>query len=143
FVTFINKNKTPLHDQVIYMSGSKDDSMAEIALQYNDSYNEVIVSFANNVHNSSGGMHEEGFKRGLSNVLNACGKKTYPVKGDDKVSGEGCREGRTCDSTVKLTEAQFEGQTKANLGNSEIRAIVNSVVSAKLEQFLEENPAVG
>ena len=143
FVTFINKNKTPLHDQVIYMSGSKDDSMAEIALQYNDSYNEVIVSFANNVHTPEGGMHEEGFKRALTNVLNAYGKKTNLLKGDDKVSGEDCREGLTCVISVKLTEAQFEGQTKAKLGNSEIRTLVNNIVSEKLEIFLEENPQVG
>ena len=143
FVTFINRNKTPLHEQVIYMSGSKDDAMAEIALQYNDSYNEVIVSFANNVHTPEGGMHEEGFKRALTNVLNAYGKKANLLKGDDKVSGEDCREGLTCVISVKLTEAQFEGQTKAKLGNSEIRTLVNNVVSDKLEQFLEENPAVG
>ena len=143
FVTFINKNKTALHEQVIYMAGSKDDSMAEIALQYNDSYNEVIVSFANNVHTPEGGMHEEGFKRALTNVLNAYGKKAGLLKGDDKVSGEDCREGLTCVISVKLTEAQFEGQTKAKLGNSEIRTLVNAVVSDKLEQFLEENPAVG
>ena len=153
FVTFINKNKTPLHEQVIYMSGTRDDSMAEIALQYNDSYNEVIVSFANNVHTPEGGMHEEGFKRALTNVLNAYGrkikllkddgKKASLLKGDDKVSGEDCREGLTCVISVKLTDAQFEGQTKAKLGNSEIRTLVNNVVSDKLEQFLEENPAVG
>ena len=143
FVTFINKNKTPLHDGVIYMAGTKDDSMAEIAMQYNDSYNEIIVSFANNVHTPEGGMHEEGFKRALTNVLNAYGKKTGILKGDDKISGEDCREGLTCVISVKLTEAQFEGQTKAKLGNSEIRALVNSVVSDKLEQYLEENPAVG
>jgi len=143
FVTFINKNKTALHDEVIYMAGNKDDSMAEIALQYNDSYNEVIASFANNVHTPEGGMHEEGFKRALTNVLNAYGKKAGLLKGDDKVSGEDCREGLTCVISVKLTEAQFEGQTKAKLGNSEIRTLVNSVVSDKLEQFLEENPAVG
>ena len=143
FVTFINKNKTALHEEVIYMSGTKDDSMAEIALQYNDSYNEIIVSFANNVHTPEGGMHEEGFKRALTNVLNAYGKKAGLLKGDDKVSGEDCREGLTCVISVKLTEAQFEGQTKAKLGNSEIRTLVNAVVSDKLEQFLEENPAVG
>ncbi len=143
FVTFINKNKTPLHDEVIYMAGSREDSMAEIAMQYNDSYNEVIVSFANNVHTPEGGMHEEGFKRALTNVLNAYGKKAGILKGDDKVSGEDCREGLTCVISVKLTEAQFEGQTKAKLGNSEIRALVNGIVSDKLEQFLEENPAVG
>ena len=143
FVTFINKNKAALHEEVIYMSGTRDDSMAEIALQYNDSYNEIIVSFANNVHTPEGGMHEEGFKRALTNVLNAYGKKAGLLKGDDKVSGEDCREGLTCVISVKLTEAQFEGQTKAKLGNSEIRTLVNAVVSDKLEQFLEENPAVG
>ena len=144
FVTFINQNKTPLHEQVIYMSGSKDDSMAEIAMQYcEDSYNEVIVSFANNVHTPEGGMHEEGLKRALTTVLNAYGKKTKILKDEDKVSGDDCREGLTCVISVKLTEAQFEGQTKAKLGNSEMRTLVNNVVSDKLEQFLEENPAVG
>ena len=143
FVTFINKNKTALHEEVIYMSGTKDDSMAEIALQYNDSYNEIIVSFANNVHTPEGGMHEEGFKRALTNVLNAYGKKAGLLKGDDKVSGEDCREGIACVISVKLTEAQFEGQTKAKLGNSEIRTLVNSIVTEKLSEYLEENPAVG
>ena len=144
FVTFINRNKTPLHEKVIYMSGSKDDSMAEIAMQYcEDSYNEVIVSFANNVHTPEGGMHEEGLKRALTNVLNAYGKKAGIFKNEEKVSGDDCREGLTCVISVKLTEAQFEGQTKAKLGNSEMRTLVNNVVSDKLEQFLEENPAVG
>ncbi len=144
FVSFINQNKTPLHEQVIYMAGSKDDSMAEIAMQYcEDSYNEVIVSFANNVHTPEGGMHEEGLKRALTNVLNAYGKKTKLLKDEEKVSGDDCREGLTCVISVKLTEAQFEGQTKAKLGNSEMRTLVSSVVSDKLEQFLEENPAVG
>ncbi len=144
FVTFINQNKTPLHEQVIYMAGSKDDSMAEIAMQYcEDSYNEIIVSFANNVHTTEGGMHEEGLKRALTTVLNAYGKKAKILKDEEKVSGEDCREGLTCVISVKLTEAQFEGQTKAKLGNSEMRTLVNNVVSDKLEQFLEENPAVG
>ncbi|MDE6590067.1 MAG: DNA topoisomerase IV subunit B, partial [Oscillospiraceae bacterium] len=144
FVTFINQNKTPLHEKVIYMAGSKDDSMAEIAMQYcEDSYNEIIVSFANNVHTPEGGMHEEGLKRALTTVLNAYGKKAKLLKDDDKVSGDDCREGLTCVISVKLTEAQFEGQTKAKLGNSEMRTLVNNVVSDKLEQFLEENPAVG
>ena len=143
FVSFINQNKTPLHNDVIYMAGSREDSMAEVALQYTDSYNEVIVSFANNVHTPEGGMHEEGFKRALTNVLNAYGKKMKLLKDDDKVSGEDCREGLTCVISVKLTEAQFEGQTKAKLGNSEIRTLVSNIVSDKLEQFLEENPAVG
>ena len=144
FVTFINQNKSPLHEQVIYMAGAKDDSMAEIAMQYcEDSYNEIIVSFANNVHTPEGGMHEEGLKRALTNVLNAYGKKAKLLKDEEKVSGEDCREGLTCVISVKLTEAQFEGQTKAKLGNSEMRTLVNNVVSDKLEQFLEENPAVG
>ena len=143
FVTFINRSKDPLHPDVIYMSGNREDSMAEVALQYNDSYNEVIVSFANNVHTPEGGMHEEGFKRALTNVLNAYGKKIGVLKNDDKVSGDDCREGLTCVISVKLTDAQFEGQTKAKLGNSEIRTLVNAIVSEKLEIYLEENPAVG
>ena len=144
FVAFINENKTPLHDSVIYMSGAKEDSMAEIAMQYcEDSFSEIIVSFANNVHTPEGGMHEEGLKRALTTVLNAYGKKANIFKGEEKVSGDDCREGLTCVISVKLTEAQFEGQTKAKLGNSEMRTLVNNVVSDKLEQFLEENPAVG
>ena len=143
FVSFINKNKTPVHEDVIYMAGAKEDSMAEVAMQYNDGYSEIIVSFANNVHTPEGGMHEEGFKRALTNVLNAYGKKTGLLKNDDKVSGDDCREGLTCVISVKLTEAQFEGQTKAKLGNSEIRTLVNAVVTEKLMEFLDENPAVG
>ena len=143
FVSFINKNKTPVHEDVIYMAGAKEDSMAEVAMQYNDGYSEIIVSFANNVHTPEGGMHEEGFKRALTTVLNAYGKKMKLLKDDDKVSGEDCREGIACVISVKLTEAQFEGQTKAKLGNSEIRTLVNNVVSEKLEIYLEENPAVG
>ena len=143
FVSFINKAKTPLHENVIYMSGKKNDSIAEIALQYNDSYNENILSFDNNIHTPEGGMHETGFKAALTRVLNSYGAKIGMLKNDDKVSGEDCREGLACVISVKLTDAQFEGQTKAKLGNSEIRTLVDSVVSDKLEQFLEENPAVG
>ncbi|MBQ9852413.1 MAG: DNA topoisomerase (ATP-hydrolyzing) subunit B [Ruminiclostridium sp.] len=143
FVTFLNRNKTAVHDQVIYMAGSREDSMAEVALQYNDSYSEIIVSFANNVHTPEGGMHEEGFKRALTNALNAYGRKSKLLKEDDKITGDDYREGLTCIISVKLTEAQFEGQTKAKLGNSEIRTLVNAVVSEKLEIFLEENPSVG
>ena len=143
YVTYLNRNKTPVHEKIIYMSGSRDDSIAELALQYNDSYNENIVSFANNVRTPEGGMHEEGFKRALTNVLNSYGKRMKLLKDDDKISGEDCREGITCVISVKLTEAQFEGQTKAKLGNSEIRTLVNAVVGEKLEEFLEENPAVG
>lgn len=143
FVRFINRAKNPLHKEVIYMCGERKDSIAEIAIQYNDSYNENILSFANNIHTPEGGMHEEGFKRALTNVLNAYGKKTNIIKGDEKISGEDCREGLACIISVKLTDAQFEGQTKAKLGNSEIRTLVNNVVSDRLEQFLEENPAIG
>ena len=143
FVTWLNQGRTALHDEVIYVSGMKDDSMAEVALQYNDGYSETIFSFANNVHTPEGGMHEEGFKRALTNVLNAYGKKMKILKDDEKVSGEDCREGLTCIISVKLTEAQFEGQTKAKLGNSEIRTLVNNIVTEKLDTFLEENPQVG
>ena len=129
FVSFINKNKDPLHPDVIYMSGAKEDSMAEVAMQYNDGYNEIMVSFANNVHTPEGGMHEEGFKRALTTVLNNYGRKIKLLKDDEKVSGEDCREGLTVVISVKLTEAQFEGQTKAKLGNSEMRALVSSIVS--------------
>ncbi len=143
FVTWLNTNKEPLHGSVIYMRGVKDDSMAEVALQYNSSYNETILSFANNVHTPEGGMHEEGFKRALTSVLNAYGHKTKQLKEDEKITGEDCREGLTCVISVKLTDAQFEGQTKTKLGNSEMRTLVNSIVSDKLETFLEENPQVG
>ncbi|MGM9537689.1 MAG: DNA topoisomerase (ATP-hydrolyzing) subunit B, partial [Candidatus Onthomonas sp.] len=143
FVQFINENKTPIHPEVIYMAGEQDDAMAEVALQYTDSYNEIIVSFANNIHTPEGGMHETGFKAALTNALNTYGKQKKLLKDDEKVSGDDCREGLTCIISVKLTEAQFEGQTKAKLGNSEIRTLVNNLVSEKLEIFLEEHPAVG
>jgi DNA gyrase subunit B len=143
FVSFINRNKTPKHDDVVYMCGAREDSEAEIALQYNDGYNEIIVSFANNIHTPEGGMHETGFKTALTRVLNAYGKKTGILKEGDSVSGEDCREGLTAVISVKLINPQFEGQTKAKLGNSDMRTLVDSVVSDKLEQFLEENPAVG
>ena len=143
FVSFLNQSKDPVHPDVVYMAGQKDDAMAEVAFQYNDGYSENIVSFANNVHTPEGGMHEEGFKRALTTVLNNYGKKMKILKDDDKVSGEDCREGIACVISVKLTEAQFEGQTKAKLGNSEIRTLVSAIVSEKLSEFLEENPAVG
>lgn len=143
FVTWINRNKDSIHDQVIYMQTNREDSAAEIAMQYNASYNETILSFANNIHTPEGGMHETGFKAALTRVLNAYGQKIGALKGEEKISGEDCREGLTCVISVKLTEAQFEGQTKAKLGNSEIRTLVDGLVSDKLEQFLEENPQVG
>ena len=140
YVEWLNQNKPPIHEDVIYMTGTKDDSSVEIAMQYNENYNETIVSFANDVRTPEGGMHEEGFKRALTTVLNAYGKKTNLLKGEDKVSGEDCREGLTCVISVKLTEAQFEGQTKAKLGNSEIRTLVNNVVTDRLAEYMEENP---
>lgn len=143
FVSYINRNKNPIHSQVIYMKGERTDSEAEIALQYNDGFSSSIVSFANNIHTPEGGMHETGFKTALTRVLNSYGIKTGILKNDDKVSGEDCLEGLTAIISVKLTEPQFEGQTKAKLGNSEMRTLVNSIVSDKLQQFLEENPAAG
>ncbi|MCI9513140.1 MAG: DNA topoisomerase (ATP-hydrolyzing) subunit B [Oscillospiraceae bacterium] len=143
YVAWLNRHKTAIDEQIIYMSGTKEDSIVELAMQYNDNYNETIVSFANNVHTSEGGMHEEGFKRALTTVLNAYGKKTGILKGDDKIGGEDCREGLTCVISVKLTDAQFEGQTKTKLGNAQIRTLVGSVVSDQLAVFLEENPKVG
>ena len=143
YVTYINQNKTPVHNDIIYMSGSREDSMAEVALQYNDGYQENMVSFANNVRTPEGGMHEEGFRRALTSVLNAYGRKIKMLKDDEKVSGDDCREGLSVVISVKLTEAQFEGQTKAKLGNSEMRTLVNAIVSEKLETYLEEHPAVG
>ena len=142
YVTWLNHNKTPIHDDVVYMRGMKDDSSVEVALQYNDNYNETIVSFANDVRTPEGGMHEEGFRRALTTVLNNYGKKNNIIKGDDKVSGEDCREGLTCVISVKLTEAQFEGQTKAKLGNASIRTLTASIVTDKLTEYLEENPKV-
>ncbi len=142
YVSWLNQNKTLIHEDVIYMRGMKDDSSVEVALQYNDNYNETIVSFANDVRTPEGGMHEEGFRRALTTVLNNYGKKNNIIKGDDKVSGEDCREGLTCVISVKLTEAQFEGQTKAKLGNASIRTLTSAVVSEKLEEYLEENPKV-
>ncbi len=152
FVSYINRAKDVIHSDVVYMSGvrvenegtEQERSMtAEVAFQYNDGYSENIVSFANNVHTPEGGMHEEGFKRALTTVLNNYGKKMKLLKDEDKVSGEDCREGISCVISVKLTDAQFEGQTKAKLGNSEIRTLVNSIVTDKLTEYLEENPSVG
>ena len=143
YVSFLNKNKTPIHDQVIYMSGSRGTSMAEIALQYNDNFHTDIVSFANNVHTPEGGMHETGFKTALTRVFKNYGLKTGELKPEDNISGEDCLEGLAAIVSVKLADPQFEGQTKAKLGNSEIRTLVNSVVGEKLETYLEENPAVG
>ena len=141
FVTWCNRNKTPIHSDVIYMHGMKDDASAEVAMQYNDGYNEFMLSFANDVHTPEGGMHETGFKTALTRVLNNYGMKNKILKDDDKVSGEDCREGLTVIISVKLTEAQFEGQTKAKLGNAYIRTLVDNVVADQLATYFEEHPA--
>ena len=142
FVTYINRHKTPIHETPIYMTGRKDEAVAEIAMQYNDGYNEILVSFANDIHTPEGGMHETGFKTALTRVLNAYGSKYGIIKGEDKVSGEDCREGLSAVISVKLPEAQFEGQTKQKLGNAYIRTLVDNVVNEQLTDFLEENPTV-
>jgi len=142
FVTYINRNKTPLHEEVIYLSGARGDSTAEVAMQYNDGYNETLVSFANDIHTPEGGMHETGFKAALTRVLNAYGLKYGLIKEGDKVSGEDVREGITAVISVKLTEAQFEGQTKAKLGNAHIRTLVDGIVNDQLAVYLEEHPVV-
>ena len=143
FVEFLNNEKrgNVIHNDVIYMKGEKDGSIAEVAMQYNDSYNETLVSFANNMATIEGGTHETGFKSALTRAINDYAKKKGLIKGDDKgLSGDDVREGLVAIISVKLTDAQFESQTKAKLGNSEIRTLVESVVSSKLEIYFEENP---
>ncbi|MBR2343641.1 MAG: DNA topoisomerase (ATP-hydrolyzing) subunit B [Clostridia bacterium] len=146
FVEFLNNEKrgTPIHPQVIYMKGERDGSIAEVAMQYNDSYNETIISFANNMATIEGGTHETGFKSALTKAINDYARKIKAIKPDDKgLSGDDVREGLVAIISVKLTDAQFESQTKAKLGNSEMRTLVDNIVSEKLEEFLEENPAAG
>ena len=140
YVRFLNKNKTPIHEDVIYLSGTRGDAIAEIALQYNEGYNEILVSFANDIHTPEGGMHETGFKTALTRVINAYGQKNNIIKGDDKVSGDDVREGISAVISVKLPEAQFEGQTKQKLGNAYIRTLVDSIVNDQLAVYLEEHP---
>ena len=141
FVSYLNRHKTPIHSDVIYLSGTKDDAIAEIAMQYNDGYNETLVSFANDIHTPEGGMHETGFKTALTRVINAYGVKNNIIKGDDKVSGDDVREGISAVISVKLPEAQFEGQTKQKLGNAYIRTLVDSLVNDQLAEYFEEHPA--
>ena len=143
FVEFLNKDKrgTPIHNDVIYMSGEKGNSIAEVAMQYNDGYNDTIVSFANNMSTIEGGTHETGFKTALTRAINDYARKKKLIKDDDKgFSGEDAREGLVAIISVKLTDAQFESQTKAKLGNSEIRTLVDQIVYAKLDEYFEENP---
>lgn len=140
FVHHLNKNKDVLHDEPIYMAAKREDSEIEVAMQYNDGYNESIFSFANNIHTHEGGTHETGFKAALTKVINDYAHKVGMLKADESLSGEDIREGLTAIISVKLREPQFEGQTKTKLGNSEMRSLVESVVSDKLAAFLEENP---
>jgi len=142
FVQFLNKSKTALHEEVIYFEAERDEVVVEVAMQYNDSYTENIVSFANNIHTTEGGTHETGFKACLTRVLNDYAKKHNMIKESDKsLSGEDVREGLAAVISVKVKEPQFEGQTKTKLGNSEVRGLTESIMSEKVETFLEENPA--
>ncbi len=146
FVEYLNNEKrgTPIHPDVIYMKGEKNGSIAEVAMQYNDSYNETLISFANNMSTIEGGTHETGFKSALTRAINDYAKKTGVVKGEERpLSGEDVREGLVAVISVKLTDAQFESQTKAKLGNSEIRTLVDGIVYNKLTEFFEENPQTG
>ena len=143
FVEHIHKTKglDALSDKVIYISGTQGDSFAEIAMQYNDSYNDVILSFANNIHTIDGGSHETGFKNALTKVINEYGKKFNLLKDGEKLLGDDVREGLTAIVSVKLTECEFEGQTKGRLGNPEVKGFIEKMVSEKLMCYLEENPA--
>ena len=143
FVNYINRYKTPLHENVIFLTGERNDSTAQVAIQYcSDVFNESVLSFANNINTPEGGMHETGFRAALTRILNDYGTKLNMLKGDDKLSGEDCREGISAVVSVRLTEPQFEGQTKSKLGNSEIRTFVDNMVSEKLGTYFEENPSV-
>ena len=145
FVEFIHQRRglEALHEDVIYMKGDSGDNVAEVAMQYNDSYNELLLSFANNINTGEGGTHEDGFKQALTRVLNAYARKNNLLKDSDKnLSGEDCREGLTAIISVKLREPQFEGQTKGKLGNTEMRQVVSAIVTDKLTTYFEENPQV-
>ena len=145
FVEFIHQRRglEALHEDVIYMKGDSGDNVAEVAMQYNDSYNELLLSFANNINTVEGGTHEDGFKQALTRVLNAYARKNNLLKDSDKnLSGEDCREGLTAIISVKLREPQFEGQTKGKLGNTEMRQVVSAIVTDKLTTYFEENPQV-
>lgn len=144
FVEYLNRNKEALHEKTIYIEGKKDEYVVEVALQYNDTYNENIFSFANNIDTVEGGTHLIGFKAALTRVFNDYGKKFGHLKENDKnLSGDDIREGLTAVVSIKLTDPQFEGQTKTKLGNSEVRGIVDNIVGEGVSVFLEENPGVG
>ena len=144
FVSYLNRNKEVLHESPIYVEGEKDGIIAEIALQYNDGYNENLYSFANNIDTIEGGTHLSGFKSALTRAINDYAKRFGHIKESDKnLSGDDAREGLTAVISVKISEPQFEGQTKTKLGNSEVRGVVDSIVAEGVSVFLEENPAVG
>ncbi len=143
FVEYINKNKEVLHSDVIYLHSEKEDMNVEIAMQYNNDYNESIVSFANNIHTTEGGYHETGFKNALTKIMNDYARKYNILKeSDKKLSGEDVREGLTAVISVKIKEAQFEGQTKTKLGNIEVRGLVEGAMNETLTAYFEENPSV-
>ena len=144
FVEHIHKTRgvEPLSEEVIYVNGMEGDTFAEIALQYNDTYNDLILSFANNIHTPDGGTHETGFKNALTKVINNYGKKFGYLKDDEKLMGDDVREGLTAIVSVKLTNCEFEGQTKGRLGNPEVRPFVDKIVTEKLMNYFEENPTV-
>lgn len=143
FVEYLNRNREKMHEQPIYVEGSKDYITCEIALQYNDSYTENIYSFANNIHTHEGGTHESGFKSALTRIINDYARKMNLMKDNNSnLSGDDVREGLTAIISVKIPEPQFEGQTKTKLGNSEVRSIVESVFSEKFMEFLNENPMI-
>ena len=144
FVEFINAKKKPVHDEIIYIDEVREETAVEIAIQYTDSYSEVVLSFANNINTEEGGTHLSGFRSALTRTLNDYGRKNNIIKEkEENLSGEDVREGISAVISVKLPDPQFEGQTKAKLGNSETRGVVDSVLSEELAIFLEENPRVG
>jgi DNA gyrase subunit B len=141
FVKYLNEGKTPLHEKIIYFEKQKDTTDVEIAMQYNDGYSEVVLPFANNIHTTEGGTHLSGFRSALTRSINDYAKKNNMLKGEMVFSGEDIREGLTAIISVKLTNPQFEGQTKTKLGNSDVQGIVASLVGEGLDDFLEENPS--
>ena len=143
FVRYLNKNKDPLHDEIIYFEAEREDMVVEIAMQYTDAYNETLLSFANNIHTNDGGTHETGFKSGMTRVINDYARKNNFLKEkESNLTGDDTREGLTAIISIKVADAQFEGQTKAKLGNSEARTLVENAVNDKFAAFLEENPRI-
>ena len=143
FVTYLNKSKTPLYDQIIYCEGEKDGVVVEMAMQHNDSYSDNTYGFVNNITTPEGGTHIEGFRKALTKTFNEYARKNKLLKDNEpNLSGDDIREGLTAIVSVKIGEPQFEGQTKQKLGNSEARGAVDNIVSTQLEIFLEQNPSV-